>query len=99
VRKFHRVGVLTGGEFMSGRLVRVRSGELRPVTYIVAVPEADKAVALIRSSIGQDGDEITDLGRVSPELLKALAIEPGDFKSTDEPTISQQQQQPQQPAA
>jgi hypothetical protein len=40
------------------------------------------------------GDEITDLDCVSPELLKALAIEPGDFKSTNEPTISQ----PQQPA-
>jgi hypothetical protein len=84
---------------MSGRLVRVRGGELRPVTYIVAVVEADKAVALIRAAIGRDGDEITDLGRVSDELLKALGIAPGDFKSTNEPTISQQQQQPQQPAA
>lgn len=80
---------------MSGRLVRVRRGDLRPATYIVAVAEADKAVELIRSSIGSPGDEIMDIGRVSTELLNALAIAPGDFKSVDEPTISQQQQQPQ----
>ena len=80
---------------MSGRLVRVRNGTLRPVTYVVALLEADKAVELIRTSIGRDDDEITDLGRVSPELLKALSIEPGDFRSVEEPTISQQQQQPQ----
>jgi hypothetical protein len=81
---------------MSGRLIRVRNGDLRPATYIVAVLEADKAVELIRSSIGSQGDEITDLGRVSDELLKALAIAAGDFRSIDEPTISQQQQQPQE---
>jgi hypothetical protein len=80
---------------MNGRLVRVRSGDSRAVTYVVAVSEADKAVNLIRSIIGKDGDEITDLGRVSPELLKALGLEDGDFRSVDEPTISQQQQQQQ----
>jgi hypothetical protein len=81
---------------MSGRLIRVRNGNVRAATYVVAVAEADKAIELIRSSIGSDGDEIKDLGRVSAELLKALSLEPGDFKSVDEPTISQQQQQPQQ---
>jgi hypothetical protein len=80
---------------MSGRLVRVRNGDSRGATYIVAVSEADKAVELVRSSIGKDGDEITDMGRVSPELLKALGLDDGDFRSVDEPTISQQQQQPQ----
>jgi hypothetical protein len=80
---------------MGGRLIRVRKGDLRPATYIVAVAEADQAIALIRSSIGDAGDEITDIGQVSADLLHALSIGPGDFKSVDEPTISQQQQQPQ----
>jgi hypothetical protein len=83
---------------MSGRLVRVRNGDSRGATYIVAVSEAGKAVDLIRSTIGKDGDEITDMGRVSSELLNALGVEDGDFRSVDEPTISQQQQQQQQQA-
>jgi hypothetical protein len=47
-----------------------------------------------RSSIGRKDDEITDLGRVSAELLKAFELEPGDFRSVAEPTISQLKQQP-----
>jgi hypothetical protein len=80
---------------MSGRLVRVRRADLRPAIYIVAEADSSKAIDLIRSCIGIPGDDITDIGRVSAELLSALAIESGDFKSVDEPTISQQQQQPQ----
>jgi hypothetical protein len=86
--------MVRGNSIMSGRLVRVRNGDLRPATYIVALPEADKAVELIRSSIGKEGDDITDLGRVSAELLNALGVESGDFRSVSEPTISQLQQQP-----
>ena len=76
---------------MNGRLVRVSRGELRASAYVVAEVDAETAVALIRSAIGSEGDEITDLGRVSPELLAALALKPGAFKSVDEPIISQWQ--------
>jgi hypothetical protein len=82
---------------MSGRLVRVRGyrGDPQTISYIVAVPEAERAIELLRSAIGKDGDEITDLGRISTELLKALDLQAGDIKRVTEPTISQQQQQPQ----
>ena len=80
---------------MSGRLIRVCRGNLRPALYIVAVAEAENALELIRTTIGRPDDEITDVGRVSPELLNTLSIKPGDFKSVDEPTISQQQEQSQ----
>ena len=70
----------------------MRNSDLSPTTYIVAVSDADKAVELIRSSIGREDDEITDLGRVSAKLLKALKLEPGDFRSVAEPKISQLQQ-------
>ena len=80
-----------------GRLIRVGGyrGDVRSATYIVAVAEGEKAIELIRNSVAKIGDDVTDLGRVSAALLKALAIEPGDFRSIDEPTISQQQEQPQ----
>lgn len=82
---------------MSGRLIRVGGyrGDVRSATYIVAVAEGEKAIELIRDNVAKLGDDITDLGRVSAELLKVLAIEPGDFRSIDEPTIARQQEQPQ----
>jgi hypothetical protein len=76
---------------MTGGLIRVKNGNLRPATYIVAMPEADKAIELIRSSIGKQADEITDLGRVSDELLNALTLKSGDFRSIDEPPPPQEQ--------
>jgi len=67
------------------------SATLRATSYIVAMPEADKAIELIRSSIGRQADEITDLARVSDELLNALTLKSGDFRSIDEPPPPQQQ--------
>jgi hypothetical protein len=77
---------------MSGRLVRVRDRHLRSSTYVVAELEADRAVELIRSSVGSWADEVTDLGRVSAGLLKALSLKSGDFKNIEEPPLPRGQQ-------
>jgi hypothetical protein len=76
---------------MSGRLVRVRDRHLRSATYIVAELEADRAVELIRSSVGSWAVEVTDLGRVSAGLLKALSLKSGDFKDIEESPFPQRQ--------
>jgi len=72
---------------MTGRLVRVRTRDLRSATYVVAITRADKAVELIRSSIGAEGDQVVDLGPLRVELLNALRLEPGEFANIDDPRI------------
>jgi hypothetical protein len=68
-----------------GRLVRVRCGESRSclVAYIVAEPNAAKAVDRIRTEIAGPADAVEDLGRVSEALLRALQVAPGDFVLAD----------------
>ncbi len=64
-----------------GRLVRVRCGDDRAAlaAYIVAEPNAAKAVDRIRSKVAGPADAVEDLGRVSEALLQALQVAPGDF--------------------
>src|SRR5260370_501241 len=64
-----------------GRLVRVRCGESRTflAAYIVAEPNAAKAVDRIRTKVAGPADAVEDLGRVSEALLRALQVAPGDF--------------------
>ena len=82
----------------AGRLIRVsKSGEnSQSVTYIVCEADSDKALEIVRNSIGSIGHDFQDLGRVSEELLKAMSIGPGRFVRVDGVQhVSQQQQQPQ----
>jgi hypothetical protein len=73
-----------------GRLVRVRCGESRVflAAYIVAEPNAAKAVDRIRTKIAGPADAVEDLGRVSEALLRALQVAPGDFVFADGRRVS-----------
>jgi hypothetical protein len=82
---------ITTEEPMRGRLIRVRTPDLRSTTYVVAVAEAGNAVELIRRSIGTDGDQVADLGPLRGELLNALGLEPGEFANIDDPRILEEQ--------
>jgi hypothetical protein len=64
-----------------GRLIRVgkNRGDVKAVSYIVAIGNAVEALALIRSQASTPNDEIEDLGRVSRELLVALRLGSGQF--------------------
>ena len=68
-----------------GRLIRVRkaSNDSDSVAYIVAVPEATKAIEVITAHVAGDGDAVEDLGRVSEELLRAIGLHPGKYVCTD----------------
>lgn len=59
-----------------GRLIRVSKyrGDPNAVAYIVATPDAAKAMDILRSAICKPGDDIEDLGRVSEPLLAALNL-------------------------
>jgi hypothetical protein len=73
-----------------GRLVRVRYGESRffLAAYIVAEPDAAKAVDRIRTKVAGPADAVEDLGRVSEALLAALQVAPGDFVFADGRRVS-----------
>jgi hypothetical protein len=67
-----------------GRLVRVRThrGDREATLYIVAEPEAEKAIDLLKIALARSYHDYEDLGRVTDGLLKALALEPGTFTRT-----------------
>jgi hypothetical protein len=73
-----------------GRLVRVRCGENRATfaAYIVAEPNAAKALDRIRTKVAGPADAVEDLGRVSEALLAALQVAPGDFVLADGGRVS-----------
>ena len=64
-----------------GRLIRIGkySGDPNAVAYIVAIPESAQAIELIRAKLGESGDHVEDLGRVSDALINAMKLESGDF--------------------
>jgi hypothetical protein len=47
--------------------------------YLVAVADADQAVQIIRSKIADLTEDVEDLGRVSPALVRALNLASGEF--------------------
>jgi hypothetical protein len=47
--------------------------------YIVAVADADQAVEIIRGKVADLSDDVEDLGRVSPVLMRALKLASGEF--------------------
>jgi|ERR1700730_4246556 len=67
-----------------GRLIRVRThrGDPDAAIYVVAEPEVDKAIQILRAARGQPHDEYEDLGRVSDAVLNALSLQPGMFART-----------------
>jgi hypothetical protein len=64
-----------------GRLVRVGKREAGTV-YVVAEADPATAMEIIRNNVAGPHVELEDLGRVSASLLKALALQPGQFIRT-----------------
>ena len=64
-----------------GRLFRVRTrrGDPHAVMYVVAEPDAEKALELLKQNGVTFNGEIEDLGRVTSTLLKALSLQPGQI--------------------
>ncbi|HUI14440.1 MAG TPA: hypothetical protein VL048_13345 [Xanthobacteraceae bacterium] len=64
-----------------GRLVRVGrcQGDRKAVGYIVAMPDADAALDLIRIKVAGPSDYVEDVGRVSEALLNALNLSLGQY--------------------
>ena len=69
---------------MFGRLVRVRAhrGDPEATIYVVAEPEAEKAIDILKVALAHSHHDYEDLGRVSDTLLNALSLQPGLFART-----------------
>jgi hypothetical protein len=69
---------------MNGRLIRIRTHRSDPAAaiYVVAEPEFDKAIAILKCALSRQGDEYEDLGRVADTLLATLSLQPGQFART-----------------
>jgi hypothetical protein len=70
-----------------GRLICVenRRGDPSAVVYVVAEPDPAKAIDIIKAAgLGHDA-EFEDLGQVTEALLKALALQPGQFARAGPP--------------
>lgn len=81
-----------------GRLIRVSKyrGDPKARAFIVAAAEPATAMDLVRSKTGAVDGEVEDLGRVSDELIKVMALEPDEIVPIDGMQhVAQQQQQPQ----
>ena len=75
---------------MSGRLIRKSAyrGDTNASSYIVALSDTAEAIALIKSKVGNLGDDIEDMGRVSGPLIRALKLLDGDFVRFDAKELS-----------
>ena len=69
---------------MLGRLVRVRAHRSDPevALYIVAEPEAEKAIDILKLALARSYYDYKDLGRVTDALLNAPSLQPGMFTRT-----------------
>lgn len=70
---------------MFGRLIRKSAyrGDPNAISYIVAATDPTEAIALIKSTFGDPGDEIKEVCRVSGPLIRALNLLDGDFVRLD----------------
>ena len=69
---------------MHGRaiLVGLFRGHPDSALYVVAEPDALKAIRLLKMRLPDDQNEFEDVGRVSEDLLSALSLLPGQFRQT-----------------
>jgi hypothetical protein len=69
---------------MFGRLIRVRAHRRDPeaTIYVVAEPEVEKAIGILKAALARPFDDYEDLGRVTDSLLNALSLQPGTFTRT-----------------
>ena len=64
-----------------GRLIKVRTYRADPeaTIYVVAEPELEKAINILKTALARPDDDYEDLGRVSESLVTALSLQPGMF--------------------
>jgi hypothetical protein len=69
---------------VAGRLIRVQAYRADPeaTIYVVAEPEVEKAISILKTAITRPNDDYEDLGRVTDSLLTALSLQPGMFTRT-----------------
>jgi hypothetical protein len=69
---------------MFGRLIRVRAHrrDQEATIYVVAEPEVEKAIGILKAALARPFDDYEDLGRVTDSLLNALSLQPGTFTRT-----------------
>jgi hypothetical protein len=67
-----------------GRLIKVREhrSDQAATIYVVAEPEVEKAIDILKIALVRPNDEYEDLGRVSDTLLNTLSLKPGQFTRT-----------------
>jgi hypothetical protein len=68
-----------------GRLIRVgmHRSDLAATMYVVAEPEPNRAIAILRVKLGlSETAEFEDLGRVTDALLSALKLREGQYSRT-----------------
>ena len=70
-----------------GRLICVRKYQGDPATfaYVVARSESAPAKTVIQDLLGIWPEYIADTGSVSPPLMAALGLAPGDYVRADDP--------------
>jgi hypothetical protein len=70
-----------------GRLICVRKyqGDPATVAYVVALSESAQAKTVIQDRLGISPEYIADMGRISPPLMAALGLEPGEHVRADDP--------------
>lgn len=82
-----------------GRLVRVGryQGDRNAVGYIVAMPDEDAALDLIRIKVAGPSDYVEDVGPVSEALLNALKLSLGQYVRANDATPSFSTKHPDEP--
>lgn len=67
-----------------GRLIRVRAHRRDPqaTIYVVAEPDVEKAIDILKTALPRSHADFEDVGRVTDQLLKALSLQPGMFART-----------------
>jgi len=75
------------GAMNYGRVVKIvissePGAPLREATYVVAEADSARAVDLVRGAVAGPHQSIEVIGRASEQLLKALALGPGQFTRT-----------------
>jgi hypothetical protein len=62
--------------------VRAYRADPNTKIYVVVVPEAEKAINILKAGLGRPNDDYEDLGRVSEALLNALSLQAGTCTHT-----------------
>jgi hypothetical protein len=62
--------------------VRTHRGDPEPTLYVVAEPEAERAIDILKVALAHSYHDYEDLGRVTGALLNALSLQPGTFTRT-----------------